>query len=63
MLGLVTFDNRLKDDTVETIQRLVNADIEVKIITGDNIYIAVETAIRTNILHAEEEILVLQGSP
>jgi P-type E1-E2 ATPase len=41
MLGLVTFDNRLKDDTIETIKRLVNAQIEVKVITGDNIYIAV----------------------
>lgn len=62
MLGLVTFDNKLKHDTVETIQKLTDANIEVKVITGDNIYIAVETAIRTKILVEEEEVLLLQGA-
>lgn len=50
MIGLATFDNLLKEDTAETIQKLSDAEIEVKVITGDNIYIAVETAIRTKIL-------------
>ena len=41
LLGLVAFENKLKDDTEETINRLTNANIESKMITGDNIYIAV----------------------
>jgi len=34
----------------------------VKVITGDNIYIAVETAIRTKILADDEDVLVMQGA-
>ena len=40
-LGLIAFENKLKSDTRETIDRLVESDIEPKMITGDNIYIAV----------------------
>ena len=46
LMGIVTFDNSLKEDCVQTIQSLKEADIEAKIITGDNIYIAIETAMR-----------------
>lgn len=41
MLGLCAFENKLKHDTRETVDRLVKAGIEPKIITGDNIFIAV----------------------
>jgi P-type E1-E2 ATPase len=53
MIGLVTFDNKLKDDTIQTITNLREAEIKTKIITGDNIYIAVETAIRSGILDSK----------
>lgn len=40
-MGLVAFQNKLKEDTKDTIQRLIESDIEPKMITGDNIFIAV----------------------
>lgn len=62
LLGVVGFENKLKHDTVETIRILMEGGIEPKIITGDNIYIAVETAIRTNILPHGSEIILLEGT-
>ena len=59
LLGVVGFENKLKHDTVETIRILMEGGIEPKIITGDNIYIAVETAIRTNILPHGSQIILL----
>ena len=61
LLGLVAFENKLKDDTEETINRLTNANIESKMITGDNIYIAVETARRAGILKPDEKVVFLEG--
>ena len=42
-------------------ERLKISNIEAKIITGDNIYIAIETAIRCGILSKSEKVLVLEG--
>jgi magnesium-transporting ATPase (P-type) len=61
LLGVVAFENKLKPDTVETIKILMDAKIEPKIITGDNIFIAVETALRTNILPHGSKIILLEG--
>lgn len=49
-LGLIAFENRLKSDTWLTINKLVRSNIDPKMITGDNIYIAVETALRAGII-------------
>ena len=62
LLGVVGFENKLKHDTVETIRILMQGGIEPKIITGDNIYIAVETAIRTEILPHGSKIILLEGA-
>jgi magnesium-transporting ATPase (P-type) len=35
--------------------------IESKIITGDNIYIAIETAVRCSIIGRAEELVVIEG--
>ena len=50
MLGLVAFENKVKEEAKEAMERLRDSNIETKIITGDNIYIAVETAFRSGIL-------------
>ena len=61
-LGLVAFENKLKDDTVQTIEDLHRANVEPKMITGDNIYIAVETGMRSRIIEKDEKVILLQGS-
>jgi len=58
-LGLVAFENKLKHDTRETIDRLVLAGIEPKIITGDNIFIAVETGVRAGVISAQDQVILL----
>ena len=40
-------------------QRLRESNIETKIITGDSIYIAVETALRSGIIEENQKILLL----
>lgn len=60
-LGLIAFENRLKVDTWLTLHRLIKSNIEPKMITGDNIYIAVETARRAGILGINEKVVILEG--
>lgn len=60
-MGLAAFENKLKGDTRETIEKLNLSDIESKMITGDNIYIAVETGYRARILKEGEKVLLLEG--
>jgi P-type E1-E2 ATPase len=50
LIGIAAFENKLKDDAVDTIKRLKEANIQTKMITGDNIFIGIETAIRASIL-------------
>lgn len=44
MLGLLTFLDPPRHDTKETIHRAINYGVEVKMITGDHLLIAMETA-------------------
>lgn len=60
-LGLAAFENKLKVDTRSTIDKLNESDIESKMITGDNIFIAVETGFRAGILRENEKIVLLEG--
>lgn len=59
MLGLISFENKLKHDARETIHRLDLAGIRSRMITGDNVYIAIETAVRCGILERRDEVVVL----
>lgn len=64
MVGLVTFENKLKAETKEAIDKLSNSKIQTKIITGDNIYIAIETAYRSGILPnrpLDNKVIVIKG--
>ena len=47
---MVAFENKLKHDTNATIKKLLKANIEPKMITGDNIFIAVETGSRAGLV-------------
>jgi magnesium-transporting ATPase (P-type) len=51
----------LKHDSASTIALLSEAGIESRMITGDNIYIAIETSIRCGILARNQEIMVVEG--
>lgn len=48
--GVVTFINELKTDAIETIATLSSAKINTKIITGDNIFLGVQTALSTGMI-------------
>lgn len=43
------------------IQKLKLGNIEAKIITGDNIYIGVQTAKEARIIEENEKVLVVEG--
>ena len=57
---MVAFSNSLKKDTISTIRSLKDAQIEVKVVTGDNIYVGVETAMRAGII-GEEPVWIFRG--
>lgn len=50
MLGVVTFVNQLKEDARSTVRALSQAQIHTKIITGDNIFLGIQTAILSGML-------------
>lgn len=52
LLGIVTFVNQLKDDAISTIETLAEAGITTKIITGDNIFLGVQTAFATGMIES-----------
>ena len=62
ILGLATFHNKLKEDTISTIESLSEAEVDTKMITGDQIYLAVKTAFMSGIIPFAKKVLVLEGS-
>jgi len=61
ILGIVAFVNKLKSDAVETVQTIVESNIRVKIITGDNIFVAVQTAMKLGIVREGQRVVVVEG--
>lgn len=61
-MGLVTFINLLKPDAISTLHTLHNADIRTKIITGDNIFLGVQTAFSTGMIRSDQRVVVVEGS-
>ena len=57
---MLAFDNKVKEEAAELIQKLEVANIESRIITGDNIYVAIETAMRCGILQ-NERVTIFEG--
>lgn len=62
ILGVVTFINQLKHDAVQTISTLGEAEIITKIITGDNIFLGVQTAFMTGMIPGDKKVIVVEGS-
>ena len=58
---MAAFENSLKPETVQTIAALHNADISTRMITGDNIFIAVEIAYQSGILPKNQSVYLVQG--
>lgn len=61
ILGLVTFVNLLKEDAQSTIEALTKSEINTKIITGDNIFLGVQTALMTGMICTGTKVIVLEG--
>ncbi|XP_014295273.1 polyamine-transporting ATPase 13A3 isoform X2 [Microplitis demolitor] len=56
-LGLVILENRLKEPTIQVIEELREANINVLMITGDNIQTAVSVARECKILAKDETVI------
>lgn len=59
IMGVVTFINQLKSDAVSTISTLAECDINTKIITGDNIFLGVQTSIMIGMIPLQAKITVI----
>jgi cation-transporting ATPase 13A3/4/5 len=61
LLALVTFANKLKEEAPQIIRTLAQAAIATKIVTGDNIFVAVQTALALGMVPEGERIIALEG--
>lgn len=61
ILGVVTFANQLKTDAKSTVSALAQCDINAKIITGDNIFLGVQTALAVGMIPEHARVTVIQG--
>ena len=61
ILGVVAFVNQLKNDAKSTISTLADCDINTKIITGDNIFLGIQTAIMIGMIPETASITVIEG--
>jgi P-type E1-E2 ATPase len=61
ILGVVTFANQLKADAKSTIGTLAECDINTKIITGDNLFLGVQTAIMVGMIPLQAKVTVIEG--
>ena len=59
ILGVVTFINQLKSDAIQTINALAEAEINTKIITGDNIFLGVQTAFMTGMIPNDKKVIIV----
>ena len=58
----MTFVNLLKEDAQSTIRTLIEADINPKIITGDNIFLGVQTALTVGMVLPRTKVVILEGA-
>jgi P-type E1-E2 ATPase len=61
IMGVVTFANHLKSDAKPTINTLTECGINTKIITGDNIFLGVRTAIMVGMIPSKAKVTVIEG--
>lgn len=58
--GLVVMRNKLKNSTVDTIQKLNTAIIRSVMATGDNLMTALSVAKECNIIHPHDDVVILE---
>ena len=58
---MVTFVNELKEDAAPTITSLSEALISTKMITGDNVFLGVKTALMVGIVPPHSKVVVVEG--
>ena len=51
----------MKTDAVETIRTLTECAVNTKIITGDNIFLGVKTAMMTGMVPPDHRVVVVEG--
>jgi magnesium-transporting ATPase (P-type) len=62
LLAVVTFANALKSAAKQTIATLQNADIATKMVTGDSIFVAIQTALTLEMVPLGQRIIALEGA-
>ena len=58
---MLAFENRVKGEAREAFQRMRESNIECKMITGDNIFVAIDTAVRCGLLKGKGKFILLEG--
>jgi len=56
--GLLIFENQLKEDSVDTIFALQKANVDVRMITGDNIHTAIAVGRKCDIIHPRKPVYI-----
>lgn len=59
-LGLLLLQNKIKSNTVETIKTLKKSNIHVLMITGDNIFTAINAGFSSQIIESYQKVYVCQ---
>jgi magnesium-transporting ATPase (P-type) len=59
-LGLLLMQNLVKPKTEETIATLIRCNVEVLMITGDNVYTGINAALASGMVNAQQKIYVCQ---
>ena len=57
---MATFTNRPKPEAYTLISTLLEAELDVKMITGDNIFVAVQASLTLGFVQDEKPILILE---
>eukprot|EP00106_Octopus_bimaculoides_P016200 XP_014783642.1 PREDICTED: probable cation-transporting ATPase 13A3 [Octopus bimaculoides] len=60
-VGLIVFENRLKDETAPTIEVLNSAEIKTVMVTGDNMLTSLCVARKCNMVDCNDQIILVQA--
>ena len=61
-LGFLILENKMKEDTAEVMKRLQNADLALKIISGDNSLTTIQAAKESHIIPEEKTVILIEMS-
>ena len=55
-LGFIAFENKLKPETIPVLKQLVNADLKIAMVTGDNILTAISVSRDCGIIKSDDKV-------